>query len=214
MDLPSPAESAVELPSDAESEEVIEVDRGRSDTLLLPGESQCCDADCLARIMLIPDMQTKADEIRQAIKEEVDPDRRAELQFQVLRNLVPEPKSDDRHKLRQHRRFLFGDMAICRMAVKEILKMNKGNVTKWSQQQAANAETMWCWIHSFVAEPLPETVQRVKDFNIAINAKALLNMDPTSSAKASSLETRHLHPNVSLTELLLGNGRLVIKSVS
>ena len=54
----------------------------------LPSDSHCCDADCLDHIAVMPDYKRKADEIRQAIKEETGLEKRNEFQFQVLRTWV------------------------------------------------------------------------------------------------------------------------------
>lgn len=217
--LPSDLE-AMSLPSDAGSPSDLE-------PVPLPGESQCCEADCLDRIASMPDYTLKADEIRQAIKEETGLEKRNEFQFQVLRNWM---QSGNSEKTSCHRRYKFGDLLICRLAAAELLQCSKGRVTKLTQQildgqanasrdlrlgggqvrmtktesiQVQHAETMWCWVHSFLAEPLAEGVGKPK-FDVSAKVKELLKMDPVSEVfSTSQLEPKHLHPNVTLTELLL-----------
>lgn len=196
----------------------------------LPSDSHCCDADCLDHIAVMPDYKRKADEIRQAIKEETGLEKRHEFQFQVLRTWV---QAGDASKSQSQRRYQFNDLAICRLAAADILQCNKGKVTKLTKDivegrataardlrlgggavkmskqeslQVQNAETMWCWIHSFLAEPLAESLSKAK-FDVATKVQQLLRMDPVTEVfNASSLEPRHLHPNVTMTELLLGIG--------
>ena len=210
-------------PGSASEEEVEQV----AVSSQLPGESQCCDADCLDRIASMPEYSRKADEIRQAIKEELGLEKRNEFQFQVLRTWMAGESS----KSQSQRRYQFQDLPICRIAASDILQCNKGKVTKLTKEivdgrvsaprdlrvgggqvkmtrqeslQVQNAETMWCWVHSFLAEPLAEGVGKVK-FDVATKVKELLKMDPVSEVfNASSLEPRHVHPNVTLSELLLG----------
>ena len=76
-------------------------------------------------------------------------------------------------------------------------------MTKTESIQVQHAETMWCWVHSFLAEPLAEGVGKPK-FDVSAKVKELLKMDPVSEVfSTSQLEPKHLHPNVTLTELLL-----------
>lgn len=141
-------------------------------------------------------------------------------------------QSGDMEKAHSHRRYMLQDFPLCRLAAAEVLQCGKGTVTKLTQQiltgqvnaardlrlggreikmtkmesqQVLNAETMWCWIHSFMAEPLAEGVGKPK-LDVAQNVKQLLKMDPVSEVfDGSKLEPRHMHPNVTLTELRHGN---------
>ena len=222
----SDSDGGLSLPSNPGSASEEEVEQVAVSSQL-PGESQCCDADCLDRIASMPEYSRKADEIRQAIKEELGLEKRNEFQFQVLRTWMAGESS----KSRSQRRYQFQDLPICRIAASDILQCNKGKVTKLTKEivdgrvsaprdlrvgggqvkmtrqeslQVENAETMWCWVHSFLAEPLAEGVGKVK-FDVATKVKELLKMDPVSEVfNASSLEPRHVHPNVTLSELLLG----------
>lgn len=54
---PMADEEANCLPSDPES--------ASDEPVPLPGETQCCEADCLDRLATMPDYARKADEIRQ-----------------------------------------------------------------------------------------------------------------------------------------------------
>ena len=221
------SDGGLSLPSNPGSASEEEVEQVAVSSQLLPGESQCCDADCLDRITSMPEYSRKADEIRQAIKEELGLEKRNEFQFQVLRTWMAGESS----KSQSQRRYQFQDLPICRIAASDILQCNKGKVTKLTKEivdgrvsaprdlrvgggqvkmprqeslQVQNAETMWCWVHSFLAEPLAEGVGKVK-FDVATKVKELLKMDPVSEVfNASSLEPRHVHPNVTLSELLLG----------
>lgn len=223
----SDSDGGLSLPSNPGSASEEEVEQVAVSSQLLPGESQCCDADCLDRIASMPEYSRKADEIRQAIKEELGLEKRNEFQFQVLRTWMAGESS----KSQSQRRYQFQDLPICRIAASDILQCNKGKVTKLTKEivdgrvsaprdlrvgggqvkmtrqeslQVQNAETMWCWVHSFLAEPLAEGVGKVK-FDVATKVKELLKMDPVSGVfNASSLEPRHVHPNVTLSELLLG----------
>lgn len=214
----------VELPSDPESlDEVEEV------AVVLPGQSRCCECDCLDRIATMRDYQAKVDEIQQALKEELVLQKKKEFQFQVLKTWMKEGLGEADEK--KHRRFCFGDLPICRMAAASILQSNKSTVTKLTKDvidgkasapqdlrvgghrevmpreeslQNQHAETMWHWIHSFLAESLAEGVSK-ETFDVAANVKKLLRMDPvTEGFNSAKLEPKHVHPNVTLTELLLG----------
>ena len=169
----------------------------------------------------------KADEIRQAIKEETGLEKKKEFQFQVLRTWV---HAGDASKSQAQRRYQLHDLPLCRLAAADILQCNKTTVTKMTKEildgrvtaprdgrlgggdvkmtkqeslQVQHAETMWCWVHSFLAEPLAEGGGKPK-FDVASKVQQLLKMDPVSEVfNASKLEPRHVHPNVTLTELLL-----------
>ena len=218
------SDAEVELPSDPGSNSDVEetaVDRS------LPADSRCCDADCLERLEGMPEYRRKADEIRQAIREETGLEKKKEFQFQVLRSWI---QAGEPSKNQSQRRYQFQDLPLCRIAAADILQCNKTTVTKVTAQvlegratapkdlrlgggavkmtkqeslQVQHAETMWCWVHSFLAEPLAEGGGKPK-FDVATKVQQLLKMDPVSEVfNASSLEPRHVHPNVTLTELLL-----------
>lgn len=224
----SPSFAALELPSDADSLEELE-DDDVVVTHALPGQSRCCEYDCLDRIASMPDYQSKVDEIQQALREETVLQKKKEFQFQVLKTWMLEGSGEEVEK--KHRRFCFADVPICRVAAASILNSNRSTVTKMTHEviagkanasrdlrvggdrqamgreeslQVLHAETMWHWIHSFLAEPLAEGLSK-QTLDVAVNVKRLLRMDPIAqSFNSAKLEPRHVHPNVTLSELSLG----------
>ena len=136
----------------------------------LPGHNRCCEHECLDLIDSIHNVKRRVDEIKQAVREERDREKRRDLQCLILKNLATSQASG------AHRRHRVEDVSLCREAVCHIIQLSRKNFTEWSKwieqghnvapkdlrlgssagpnpraqsQAVINADVMWAWIHKF-----------------------------------------------------------------
>ena len=214
------SEREEDLPSDAETISSF----GDGDVQTSLPTDACCEHECLDQLeVLHPKLRHRSKEISQAVLEEKGSEKRREFQFQVLRNWMEGTKSIT------HRRHRFHDVPLCRMAAAKLLHMGKGKVTQYTKlieqgqvaapldgrmsrpgvphtktrgeehESVANAQVMWSWVHRFIAEPLAESGCPK---SVSITVKELLSLDHVTQEANFQADPRHVHPNVTLTELL------------
>ena len=124
------AMSCMEVPSDPESEH---------DTVavVLPA-SGCCQFDCCCQVNGQRNVQMRLNEIKTALSQETDMVRRAEYQYELLRQWAGMANSallepDFQMKPGKHRRFQVFGIMVCREAVAKFLQMSPKKVTTLCQ---------------------------------------------------------------------------------
>ena len=126
----------VEVPSDPES---AYGDAGDDTVQVLPA-SGCCQYDCCSQMQGQRSLASRLGEIKLALCQETDMVRRAEYQFELIRQWSGFGNSaqlDFDAKPGRHRRFQVFGVMVCRQAVATFLHMSPKKVTvfwQWAEQ--------------------------------------------------------------------------------